>query len=386
MAGGSPVCGIEMEIAMIVNRKTINHVYAVLTAGLLAAALGGCGGAEDKGMAAYEMAATDTAAYESGGGIYTNEAVEEKVYEDETAAQEENADPEVPEEAVSDRKLIKNVTLNVETEQFDVLLPTIEQKVTALGGYIEELSSFSRSNEYAKDYQGTKYLRCASMTVRIPRENLELFLEEVGQQTNVTSRSESVTDVTLQYVDLESHKKALLTEQDRLLELLEQAESVEDIVTIEGRLSEVRYQIESMEAQLRTYDNKIDYSTVYLSVDEVEHYSPTEATTMGERIRSGFLKSMEGVGKGIQNTAIWFVINIPYLFVWAVVIVIITVAVRFIMKRQEKKNAGRKRQRENPYNPYTPTHAKPAEEQKMAGEQHKIQEDEQTEQDKKDEQ
>ena len=69
--------------------------------------------------------------------------------------------------------------------------------------------------------------------------------------------------MTLQYVDLESHKKALTTEQDRLIELMEQAETVEDIITIEGRLSEVRYQLESMESQLRTYDNKIDYSTVY---------------------------------------------------------------------------------------------------------------------------
>lgn len=338
---------------MIENRKKKNHKYIVLLAGMLAAVVSGCGAAGDKAMSTYETGAADTASYEADGGIYTNEAAEE-AYEEETAAPGEDIDTEVSEAAVSDRKLIKNVTLNVETEQFDELMPVIEQKVTALGGYIEELSSFSRDNTYSTDYQGTKYLRCASMTVRIPREKLDLFLEEVGQRTNVTSRSESVTDVTLQYVDLESHKKALLTEQDRLLQLLERAESVEDIVTIEGRLSEVCYQIESMEAQLRTYDNKIDYSTVYLSIDEVEHYSPTEDTTAGERIRSGFLKSVEGVGRGIQNTAIWFAINLPYLFVWAVLIVIIVIAVRFIMKRQEKKNAGRTGRRENPYNPYIP--------------------------------
>ncbi len=96
-------------------------------------------------------------------------------------------------------------------------------------------------------------------------------------------------------MDLESHKKALVTEQDRLLELMEQAETVEDIITIEGRLSEVRYQIESMESQLRTYDNKVDYSTVYLYINEVRRYSPSEEAGVGERIKSGFLKSLDGV-------------------------------------------------------------------------------------------
>lgn len=331
------------------KKRMKKYLWGVLSACAFAAVLGGCGDAGSKGMVSNEAAA-DTAAYDAGGGIYANEAPAAEMSETEAGS----TAAEVPESAVSERKLIKNVTLNVETEQFDTLMPSIEQRVTALGGYIEEMSSYSRGNEYARDYQGTKYLRYASMTVRIPRQNLEPFLEEVGEQTNVTSRSESVTDVTLQYVDLESHKKALLTEQDRLLVLLDQAESVEDIVTIEGRLSEVRYQIESMEAQLRTYDNKIDYSTVYLSVDEVEHYSPSEGASTGERIRSGFLESVEGVGRGIRNAAVWFVINLPYLFVWVLVIGIVLLIVRTIMRVQAKRASNRPVRQRNTYNPYPP--------------------------------
>lgn len=324
--------------------KRVGRISAIMLTAMLLTA---CGGAYDNSVATYEAAA-DTAAYDSGGGIYANETVEAADYEYEDAvAQEGNEAAEVPEAAAEKRKLIKNVNLSVETEQFDSLVPVVEQRVAALGGYIEEMSSYSRNNEYTSGYQGTRYFRYASMTVRIPRENLEIFLEEVGEQSNVVSRSERVTDVTLQYVDLESHKKALLTEQDRLLELMEQAETVEDIIAIEGRLSEVRYQIESMEAQLRTYDNKIDYSTVYLNIDEVEHYSPTEDATTGERIRNGFMESVEGVGRGFRNFAIWFVINIPYLLVWAVVIAIMALAVCVIIKWSRKKNAGKVQQ--NPY-------------------------------------
>lgn len=349
------------------KRKGDRHqsVGLALAICLIMAALSGCGSAGSKGMYAYEEAAMDTAApADAGGGFYDYAEVAEEEAGEIIETQEGKEGPEVTEQAVSERKLIKNVNLDVETEQFDTLLPSIEQRVAALGGYIEEMSSYSRGNQYAKDYQGTKYLRYASITARVPRQNLEIFLEEIGEQTNVTSRSESVTDVTLQYVDLESHKKALLTEQDRLLELMEQAESVEDIIAIESRLSEVRYQIESMEAQLRTFDNKIDYSTVYLGVDEVERYSPSESASTGERIRRGFSESVEGVGSGIQDALIWFVINLPYLFVWIITIVIIIVIVRIFVKvlakRAAKRTArqsgghGRKYTAYNPYDPYAP--------------------------------
>lgn len=195
----------------------------------------------------------------------------------------------------------------------------------------------------------TAYLRYGGLTVRIPKENLEIFLSKVGEQSNIVSRSESVSDVTLQYVDLESHKKALVTEQNRLLELMEQAETVEDIISIESRLSEVRYQIESMESQLRTYDNKIDYSTVYLSIEEVERYTPSEDISTGERIKNGFLESLEGVGTGISNFAVWFVIHIPYLVVWVIIIAVIVFILCKLRKCMAKRKAMKIAVRVNSY-------------------------------------
>ncbi|MCM1121291.1 MAG: DUF4349 domain-containing protein [Eubacterium sp.] len=346
--------------------KKRQMVQGLLAAGALAAALTGCGssaGYSGSASTTYEAAA-DTAAHDGGNYSFNSADAPAEVAEEVVAEDYEYADAgeggnvaKETQDALAGRKLIKNVNLNVETEQFDVLVPHLEQRVTAFGGYIEDMSSYSRNDNYSSDYVGTKYLRYASMTVRIPKENLDAFLEEVGEQSNIVSRSESVTDVTLQYVDLESHKKALHAEQDRLIELLGQAETVEDIITIEGRLSEVRYQLESMESQLRTFDNKIDYSTVYLSIDEVERYTPNEEVTTSERIKNGFLDSMKGVGRGISNFAIWFVVNLPYLVVWAVVIVLILLAVRLIGKAAAKRRAKKaaKRAKENPYpgqNPY----------------------------------
>lgn len=341
------------------NRRNKKMPGLVLTAGLLAAVLAGCGSSDSKSAStmavteeAYEMSAADSGFMVSNGAAEINDEyyAEDDLYMEETAVDEEGAESaeQITEEAVTERKLIKTVNISAETENFDSLMPELEDQVTALGGYIEEMSVYNRNNYYTSDPE-VKYLRYAGMTVRIPKENLETFLSKVGDRSNIVSRSESVSDVTLQYVDLESHKKALMTEQGRLLELMEQAETVEDIISIESRLSEVRYQIESMESQLRTYDNKIDYSTVYLSVEEVDRYTPSEEIGTWERIRNGFMESLEGVGTGFCNFAIWFVIHIPYLVVWAVIIAVLVFILCKLRKHMAKRRAGKKQTRVNPY-------------------------------------
>ena len=229
------------------------------------------------------------------------------------------------------RKLIRDVNLEVETETFEELLSTVGEKTQSLGGYIEESYTYNGSNYYGK---GT---RNASLTIRIPAEKLDTFLSAVSEISNVISRNESVTDVTLQYVDMESHKKVLLTEQERLLELLEKAETIEDIISLESRLSEVRYQIESMEAQLRTMDNRVNYSTVYLYINEVAKLTPVKEQSVWEKISTGFTNSLYNVGNGFVNFGIGFVISLPYLLVWAVIIVVFVLLLRLLIKHAKRK-------------------------------------------------
>lgn len=339
-------------------------IKSTLALGMAAALLTACGSvktgtlsseaAADEPAAAVE--AYDTAAgaaYYDGGmamassEVITNEAAAEEVSDDyaeeavEEPAAEGGGQNEVTEPQTTERKLIKTVDISAETEEFDTLVPGLQKQVEALGGYIENNQVYEISSYYVDDHLEKQ--RCANITARVPKEKLDGFLAQIGEQTNVKSRSESVEDVTLQYVDLESHKKALLTEQERLMELLAQAESVEDIIAIEGRLSEVRYQLESMESQLRTYDNRIDYSTVYLSIEEVRKYSASYDASVGERIAKGFVKSIEDIGFGIRDFAIGFVIDIPYIILWGVIIVLAVLVLRVLWKawrkRAEKKQA-----------------------------------------------
>lgn len=235
-----------------------------------------------------------------------------------------------------ERKLIKTVNLDVETKEFDLLLAAIEEQVENLGGYIENMNTYNGSR-----YTYAEPTRSSSLTVRIPRNQLSGFLDAVSEAGNVVSRSENVEDVTLSYMDMESRKKSLETEQERLLALLEVADNLEDILTIEERLSNVRYQLESMESQLRTYDNKVDFSTVYMSIREVKELTPVVEETTGERLANGFMQSLTNVKDGLVNFFVWFVIHIPYLVVWAVVIFVIVMIVKLIRRRsRNRKTAG----------------------------------------------
>ena len=142
-------------------------------------------------------------------------------------------------------------------------------------------------------------------------------------------------------MDLESHKKMLLEEQERLMELLGQAETIEDIISIESRLTEVRYQLESMESQLRTIDNKVTYSTIYLSINEVTRYTPPVEKGAWERMSSGFIENVYNVIDGFIEFGIGFVISIPVIIVYAVIITAAFLIFRLIRKRIGRKKTAK---------------------------------------------
>lgn len=240
-------------------------------------------------------------------------------------------------EAGISKKLIKNVDLDVETRQFDDLIANINAEVEQLGGYVENFSVSGYAGE------STRY---GSMTVRVPAEQLDGFINHVGEQSNITYRNESVQDVTLTYVDLDAHKKSLLAEQERLMELLGQAETVTDLIEIEGRLSEVRYQIESMESQLRTIDNQVSYSTVFINIREVEIFTPPAEVSVWDEIASGFGNNVLRVLNDLEDMGVELIIGLPFLIVWAVGIFIAVLIVRLLLKVLKRRSAKRLRKKQ----------------------------------------
>lgn len=338
--------GQSMARAILQRRKQGKTVCVGIALTLTFLLLTGCGAANGSAndtifnpeFSTNSSAAAGGTSYESYDYGYDN--YEGELYEEELKESDGNITRESDAVSVlSDRKLIRTVNMDVETKEqdYDMFLATLQEEVQSVGGYIENMDSYNGSS-----YGGYRSSRNVNLTLRIPKDRLDGFLNLVSDIANVVRRSESVDDVTLTYVDMASRRNALRTEQERLLELLEQADTIEDILTIESRLSDVRYQLESMESRLRTIDNQVDYSTVYLYVSEVRELTPVVEQTVWERIAYGFKDSLGDIGDGAVDIFVWVLVNLPYLVLW---IAFFAVVIIFIKKHWKKGEFKLKREK-----------------------------------------
>lgn len=234
------------------------------------------------------------------------------------------------------RKLIKNVNLRLETKEFDAFTAELNARITAFGGYIQS-SSVDGGSYYSKNYR-----RYATVTARIPAEQLDAFVSGVSEIANVTSRSENTNDVTLSYYDMESHVKALRSEYDTLVGILEKCTELKDVISVQSRITEVLYQIESYQSQLNNYDNLVAYSTITMNISEVERETVVDPETMGERIAAGFSETIADISDDLEDFAVDFVINLPYLLIWAAIIAAFVLIIRALVRRHKKKVAAKR--------------------------------------------
>lgn len=260
--------------------------------------------------------------------------IENDVPGDAILKEEVSTDADTSSSLPENRKLIQTVNMQVETENLDIVLQQIDSRIAELGGYVE-----SSNVQNGSAYSGSRY-RSASMTVRIPAKDLDSFIDKVGQITNIVSSRKTVEDVTLSYVATESRMKALQTEETRLLELMAKAKTVEDLLTVEKRLTEVRTELEQVTSALRVFDNQVDYATIHLSVDEVKEFTEVaEPETVWQRISTGFKKSLKGVGNFLEELFVLLIVSVPYLALIGVMALIVWVIVLLSYRRTSKKNA-----------------------------------------------
>lgn len=215
-------------------------------------------------------------------------------------------------------KIIRRVDMELETQEFDDLIATINDEITSLGGYVES------SDLSGRRYDTLDVMRRGNIVARIPKDHLDDFVGTVTDASNVVNKTENTENVTLQYVDSESHIKALEIEQDKLYELLGKTGTLEDILTLESRLSSIRYELENYKSQLRIYDNQVEYSTVTLRIEEVERMTPKEEKkpTVFTRIKTGFSDTMYDISEGIKNAIVGFTVNLPYIIIWGVILLV----------------------------------------------------------------
>lgn len=306
----------------------------LISAFLALAMLAGC---------ASKMSEDSTSAeegYRNGSGTAASpaeapEAVYDSAGEDKglTAGEVYQSESQTVDEMYGGRKVIRTYNLTIQTNDFDNVLATIQQRLSEFGGYSQSTSVDGKKPTSYGDAG-----RTATMTLRVPAEKAGEFVEGVkglGTLLNINDYSDDITD---EYFDVDSRLSVLQTELERLQSILVQTDNLADVIALENRISEVMLEIEQLTGTLKKYDALVNYTTVDIKLyEESLIEGPADVKTTGERISEGFTNTLYGVGTFFTNVFVWFVSSLPVLVLLAAV----AVAVIFIVRRHNKRRAAK---------------------------------------------
>jgi hypothetical protein len=218
----------------------------------------------------------------------------------------------------ADRKIIKSASMEVQTLEYDLAVQRLNDKIIGVGGYIES------SNVRGKDIEDDYETRSAHFTLRIPQKQFEQFMTDMNTVGTIIQSNTYGEDVTAQVFDHEAHKLTLEVQEERLLEILRKAEKIEDIITLERELSNIRYQIEGLSGTLKRLENLVSYSTLSISLYEVHEIITKVETpkTLTEKISAKFADSLEEITEFFEGLAVWSIGSIPLLIIYVPFLII----------------------------------------------------------------
>ena len=321
--------------------KQKSYICAILAALFLA--MSACGASSANSV----MDVADAAAAEPAEAPAMEEAATEDAYTEEAGVMENAAAGGTTESTgliqgaetgnLAD-KIIYTAYANLETTDLDKSIDTLNGLVEQYGAFLE--SSSVTGNNLLDIAAGYTYGRSADFTLRVPKEHYSDFnsaLDTVGNVTNLTSDAENIT---AQYSDVETQVKSYDTQEQRLLEIMAQADTVEDMITLENRLSEVRMEKDRLETQLQNWDRQVDYSTVTISLTEVQELTPeppAEEPTYMEQLGQTFMDSVHWMGRAAKGGVKLLVAVIPVLLPIAVIILAVVLICKAASKRKLRK-------------------------------------------------
>ena len=195
------------------------------------------------------------------------------------------------------------------------------KKVEApLGGYAES----SNIQGQGISSGNTAMKRTANYVFRVPSDKYTDFFRKMKGYGVVTLEQSQGQDITDQYFDTDARLKSLKIQEERELVLLQKAIKLSDILELEKELNSVRYQIESYTGTLRKWDNLVSYSTVKVTIREVDESKiivPTKEKGLWARMAYSFTYSMKQLGEITQNFIVLLVAMLPFLVVLSVIII-----------------------------------------------------------------
>ena len=318
------------------NKKLIIPVLVLTLAGCAKGVSGGAAApqyAEANGTASYYVTDED---------YYYDEA---KAAESEAMVTNETGGSDSADPVLTSEKLVYRGSLTIETLTYTETVANIRERIASYNGIIE--SEYGTNNDrswYRPDMgKGTSYM---NMTVRIPTASFQAFMDDMEGTGKVTGRSVNVENISRQYADNAALIKALQTQEERLLEMMDKAETIEDMIAVEARLTDVQAQLNQKMSYQNRMDTDVNYSTVDLSIKEVLEYTPDpdieRRGTFAYRLQNTFKQTWKSFLNLLEGLLFGIIRLIPYVVVFGPIIFLLkklwgSRKIRFTFRKKNKQ-------------------------------------------------
>lgn len=213
---------------------------------------------------------------------------------------------------LGDRKITLNAEVRIRVEDIEGVCEKIKDKTLELKGYLNDYSVRTNENNAHAD-----------ISLKVPSAHYQELLDFIIKQGKSDYKREYTNDVTTQYIDLEARVKVLRAEEESLLNLLNKAEAIEDILKIKAQITSTRQERESLEGQFRALSHSVEYATINVSL-----YKPhtSDASVNVENLNilsrswSGLIYGVNSLTSKVGNVIVMFFTVLPTLILIALLI------------------------------------------------------------------
>lgn len=234
---------------------------------------------------------------------------------------------------IKDRKIEYFYEYAIETTTYDDDYKKLSELTRKYKGYIES-SDFYMDRRYDDKID----LRSYHVIIKIPRDTSADFVKDLTKVGKINNISQSSNDLTKDYKDVNLRLETKKKELDKLNQLMEKSENIEETMAISQRILEVESEIDQINSNLRDLDQRVAYNTFTIFLREVYDYNDISKNNprFGERISEAFGNS---IGIFLNSIMDLLVIMVSYWPILVILILIIILIVRFRKKKNKTKKS-----------------------------------------------
>lgn len=333
------------------------YATMLLTTVLTVSLLTGCGASSlsyDASSADTAMATADSYDYSAGiakNSYATEAAAEDAVYNEADCESGSIQTQDLGSMTLLEEKLVYYCDLEIETLDYAGTLASVKEAIQQYGGIIQsEEETDSSYDWYYEDYRKTSGTMRNYIEVRVPSANYESFISSLDGVGKITSKSTSIENISQQYYDTTTQIEALQIQEKNLLEMLEKCETIEDMITVQDRLTTVQSDLNRLQTSKQYMDVDVAYSYVNINIEEVMEYhydeEPIKTNTFVDRLTNTIKSTGRGFLRFLETLLFVVIRLIPYLIIVAVICFLFRKKIKRWREDRKREKAAMRARRE----------------------------------------